>query len=213
MPQTESSKQNLTADNWAEAALDALATGGLDAVAVEPLARRLGVTKGSFYWHFANRGALVKRALALWERKETDDVLARVGAESDPYERIVKLFKAANSSYRAGRLYLALAAATDDRKVQATVRRVTERRLSYLYECYRKLGMGDREARHWSRFAYATFMGNLQIRRDTPEAMPQGQEFNDYLRLMIKTLIPRVRSEEPSQTHESVVALRPTGSS
>ena len=48
----------LTAANWAEAALDAIAENGIEAVAVEPLARRLGVTKGSFYWHFTHREAL-----------------------------------------------------------------------------------------------------------------------------------------------------------
>src|SRR3546814_7811782 len=88
---TIETKQNLTADCWAEAALDAIAGGGLDAVAVEPLARRLGVTKGSFYWHFANRDALLRAALQRWEQTETDDIVARIGPESDPYVRIVKL--------------------------------------------------------------------------------------------------------------------------
>src|SRR3546814_1862651 len=94
---TIDTKQNLTADCWAEAALDAIAGGGLDAVAVEPLARRLGVTKGSFYWHFANRDALLRAALQRWEQTETDDIVARIGPESDPYVRIVKLFKSANA--------------------------------------------------------------------------------------------------------------------
>src|SRR5689334_11922394 len=61
-------KTSLTAEDWADAALDALATGGLEAVAVEALARRLKVTKGSFYWHFGNRDELIKAALEAWER-------------------------------------------------------------------------------------------------------------------------------------------------
>src|SRR3546814_12122575 len=84
---TIETKQNLTADCWAEAALDAIAGGGLDAVAVEPLARRLGVTKGSFYWHFANRDALLRAALQRWGQPETDDIVARIGPESEPYGR------------------------------------------------------------------------------------------------------------------------------
>ncbi|NKF20781.1 TetR/AcrR family transcriptional regulator [Solimonas marina] len=184
-------RQSLTADAWAEAALDAIANGGLDAVAVEPLARRLGVTKGSFYWHFANRDALLRAALARWEQAETDDIVARVGPEADPYTRIVKLFKAANASYRAGRLYLAIAAAEDKPMVQAFVRRVSERRMGYLYDCYHALGFAEDEARDWARFAYATFMGNLQIGRDTPDLMPTGEKFSEYVKLMIKVLIPR----------------------
>ena len=91
-------RQSLTADDWATAALDAMAAGGLESVAIEPLARQLGVTKGSFYWHFANRDALIRAALERWEREETDDIIARVGDAADPYERIVRVFKSANAS-------------------------------------------------------------------------------------------------------------------
>lgn len=199
-------KQNLTAECWAEAALDAIASGGLDAVAVEPLARRLGVTKGSFYWHFANRDALLRAALGRWEQAETDDIVARIGPEPDPYARIVKLFKAANASYRAGRLYLAIAAAEDKPMVQAFVRRVSERRMNYLYDCYCALGFAPSLARHWARFAYATFMGNLQIGRDTPDLMPADAEFSEYVKLMIKTLIPRSAHAAKTPDHTSFSA-------
>lgn len=192
-------RQNLTVQDWAAAALDSLATGGIDAVAVEPLARKLGVTKGSFYWHFANRDALLRAALELWERQETVDVLARIGEEPDPYERIVKIFKQANAGYRSGRLYLAIAAAEDKPMVREFVQRVTESRIDHLHQSYRALGFSERSARHWARFAYATFMGNLQIRRDTPDEMPKGAQFNEYLRLMITTLIPRQPVELPSE--------------
>lgn len=204
------SRQSLTAQDWAEAALESLATGGIDAVAVEPLARKLGVTKGSFYWHFDSREALLRAALELWERRETVDVLARVGEEGDPYERIVKVFKQANAGYRSGRLYLAIAAAEDKPLVREFVQRVSERRMDYLCTCYRDLGFSDASARHWARFAYATFMGNLQIRRDTPDAMPSGAQFNEYLRLMITTLIPREPVADPPMQAEVVPLKRPT---
>ena len=193
------SKQSLTAEAWAEAALEVIATSGLDAVGVEPLARRLGVTKGSFYWHFENRDALLRAALERWEKAETVDIVERVGPEPDPYMRIVKLFKAANASYRAGRLYLAIAAAEDKPMVQSFVRRVSQQRMEYLYECYRALGYSEASAAHWARFAYATFMGNLQIGRDTPEMMPSGADFSEYVKLMIKILIPR---EAPTDDDE-----------
>lgn len=55
-PRASSGRGNrLSADDWAQAALDLIAEQGVGAVAVEPLARRLGVTKGSFYWHFLAR--------------------------------------------------------------------------------------------------------------------------------------------------------------
>ena len=55
-------KKSLTAIDWQEAALNVIAHQGVSAVAVEPLAKQLGVTKGSFYWHFSNRMDLVKQA-------------------------------------------------------------------------------------------------------------------------------------------------------
>ena len=61
----------LSADDWSAAALQQIGEQGVPALAVEPLARRLGVTKGSFYWHFPTRDALLQAAL---------DVLAQAGA-------------------------------------------------------------------------------------------------------------------------------------
>jgi AcrR family transcriptional regulator len=55
-------QKRLTRQDWIDAALEALETGGVPAVAVEPLASRLGVTKGSFYWHFKDRNELLATA-------------------------------------------------------------------------------------------------------------------------------------------------------
>ena len=63
----------LSRERWASEALKAMARGGVAAVAVEPLARALGVTKGSFYWHFKNRDALIAAAL---ERLEHNNAAA-----------------------------------------------------------------------------------------------------------------------------------------
>src|SRR5258706_1576946 len=63
---------------WIEEGLRALAAGGPDAVRVEALAQALGVTKGGFYGHFADRNALLGEILDMWERMSTDEVLERV---------------------------------------------------------------------------------------------------------------------------------------
>ena len=63
---------------WIEEGLRALAAGGPDAVRVEALAQALGVTKGGFYGHFADRNALLEDMLDTWERKAIDEVLERV---------------------------------------------------------------------------------------------------------------------------------------
>ncbi|GAA5204719.1 TetR/AcrR family transcriptional regulator [Microbacterium jejuense] len=74
---------------WIQAAADALSSGGPDAVRVEALAAALGVTKGSFYTHFAGRDELLTAVLDDWERRSVDDVRARVDARGgDAAERI-----------------------------------------------------------------------------------------------------------------------------
>src|SRR5258706_375635 len=81
--------RRLTRDHWADAALAAIAEGGLPAVAVEPLAARLGATKGSFYWHFANREALLEAALARWEERTTTSVIREiVEAPTEPSDQL-----------------------------------------------------------------------------------------------------------------------------
>ena len=65
--------------------LRALAAGRPDAVRVEPLAKALGVTRGGFYWHFADRRALLDEMLDTWERATIDEVIERVeGQGGDP---------------------------------------------------------------------------------------------------------------------------------
>ena len=83
-----------TADGWALAALRALAEGGVPAVRVEVLARRLGVTKGSFYHHFESRRQLLDRAVEAWEQLATEQVIETVNAGAGtPEERLVALAK------------------------------------------------------------------------------------------------------------------------
>ncbi len=78
-----SGPRRLTRDDWITAALAAIADGGLAAVGVEPLAARLGATKGSFYWHFENRDALLEAAIGRWEKETTTDVVAEITAAHD----------------------------------------------------------------------------------------------------------------------------------
>src|ERR1041385_3058034 len=61
--------ERLDKNQWLRATRLALLTGGPDAVRVEPLARELGVTKGSFYWHFGDRADLLEALLVEWEEE------------------------------------------------------------------------------------------------------------------------------------------------
>ena len=83
---------------WVHAALQALAAGGPDAVRVETLAVSLGVSKGGFYWHFADRQALLEEMLDTWEKTGTEDIIARVASHpGDARAKLQKLFDITSS--------------------------------------------------------------------------------------------------------------------
>ena len=63
-------RSTLSAGDWEQQALEMIAEKGIRAVAVESLARRMGVTKGSFYWHFPNRDSLLEQSLLRWEKHD-----------------------------------------------------------------------------------------------------------------------------------------------
>ena len=175
-------KQQLTAHDWAAAALEAL-RGGAAAVAVEPLAKRLGATRGSFYWHFSSRSDLVRAALALWERRETEDVIAWVEAIDGPRERLRALLLGAlrSSTDAAGAdVELALQASVDDPDVAEVLGRVTVRRLDYLAIQFSALGLDPDAARERAIMAYSAFLGHAQLVHATPASAPGGDALTGY---------------------------------
>jgi AcrR family transcriptional regulator len=194
----EQRKNLLSAHDWAAAALEAIGARGIEGVTVEALARELGVTKGSFYWHFANRKALLAAALDLWEARETDAVLARVDQETDPRAKIRRLITEANASRRASRIYMALANTTRPAFVHDTVERVAKRRLDFITDCYSALGLPAGTARHWALMTFSIFLGSLQLRRDLPAQWPAADsaEFGDYVGFLMVNLMPPELDEQ-----------------
>ena len=84
---------------WIEEGLRALATGGPDAVRIEPLANALGVSRGGFYWHFSDRSALLEEMLDSWERATTEEVIERLDrAGGDASTRLRRLLALTSSS-------------------------------------------------------------------------------------------------------------------
>ncbi|RZS34833.1 TetR family transcriptional regulator [Herbihabitans rhizosphaerae] len=165
-----------TRDDWTAAALEALADGGLAAVAIEPLAARVGATKGSAYWHFPNREALVTATLERWERDHTEAVIDMVEAEGgDPATRLRRLFGAVLDPAHGPHVELALLSTSDDPLVAAAVSRVNERRIGYLARLLGQLGFARAQARRRAVLAYSVYLGQAQLMRATPGVLPQGK--------------------------------------
>lgn len=180
----------LSAEDWALAALDVVAEAGVSAVAVEPLARRLGVTKGSFYWHFPSRDALLHAALERWEVIEQETVFGQLEAISDPRERLRSLFRLVAHEVRPHIIYSELLKALDHPVVKPVMERVSQRRMDYLTASYRQAGMPRTDAIQRARLTYAAYVGFLQLSLQLQQPRLQHDEFEAYVEHVMATLIP-----------------------
>jgi AcrR family transcriptional regulator len=169
-------RTRLSRQDWVDSALEAIAEGGLAAVAVVPLAERLGATKGSFYWHFPRREALIEAALAAWEQTTTSAVIAEIDAASqDPRQQLRLLFKRVTELAARDRIELALLATADHRTVRPVLDRVTRRRIEFAAELFQRLGFPRADANRRALLAYSTYLGYAQLVHATPQLLPQTQ--------------------------------------
>jgi AcrR family transcriptional regulator len=194
--------RSLSAADWIEVATDALIEGGVAAVSVEPLAVRLGATKGSFYHHFESREALVKAALVAWERSQTEAVIDRLQLIVDPAERLRAVMIAALTDRFGGLRDAALLSSASDPLVKPVVTRVTARRLRYLTETYAQMGLTRSRARRKALLWYTAYLGlfeYLRVRLDNLDDV----ELRAYALELTRTLVPPARRQIPGQEREA----------
>jgi AcrR family transcriptional regulator len=148
---------------WVDAALQALSAGGPDAVRVEALAVRLGVSKGGFYWHFTDRQALLEEMLDAWEKAVVEDVLARVESQpADPRAKLQQLFELASSVDFAVELALRDWSRRDD-DVAERLHRVDNRRMGYLRSLFGQFCVDEDDVEARSMLAFSLFVGSYFI--------------------------------------------------
>jgi AcrR family transcriptional regulator len=145
---------------WIQAGLRALAQGGPDAVRIEPLAQALGVTRGGFYGHFADREALLREMLDTWERTTTDEVIERVEhGGGDARARLRRLLAVDTSVVLA----VDLAVRDWSRREPAVARRlarVDNRRMAYLRSLFGAFCSGPDDVEARCMLAYSLLIGN-----------------------------------------------------
>jgi AcrR family transcriptional regulator len=168
--------------HWVASALEAFRGGGVDAVSVEALARRLGVTKGSFYWHFADRAELLEELLRLWE-EETTFLIEQASREGTPLARVLGFF--AQVAEHRGEVpdteYFAWA-----RRDPAVARRadaVEARRIEFIRRELEAAAITRGEAARRAEAGYLATLGWIDraVRTHTRGAATDFRRFTEYL--------------------------------
>jgi AcrR family transcriptional regulator len=178
MPPTDAT-ENLDRERWEAAALDACERGGLAAIAVEPLARRLGVTKGSFYWHFKSRDELLAATVARWERLHVDAPLDAGAAIADPRRRLLALL--GRASAKPPTIFMRMLEAVDEPVVAAAVARAAQLRVGFLEQGFRELGLSRARARRQALLAYSAYVGRAHLGRDAPGLLGDQQALAKHI--------------------------------
>jgi AcrR family transcriptional regulator len=165
-PSTESA-----ANPWLANAYEVFTRDGLGAIKVEALARELGLTKGSFYWHYASRQELINAVIQRWEHDLTSRLITLSESAGDnPEDRIRSLFEAVAQRPYERRGEMLLYTEARDEHVQDAVARVTQRRIAFLAELLEDTGHDHTEALRRSVIALALTTGIAQILDIGPRA-------------------------------------------
>jgi AcrR family transcriptional regulator len=162
----------LSATDWLDQGLKVLAERGFTALKAEPLAKAMGVSRGSFYWHFADIRAFHAAILKHWREVAAEQVIANLEAASIDTEPLPLLLRRAFSGKPA--LEKAMRSwATLDPLARSAVQAIDRRRLNYVESLLRGTGLAPQLARPRAQILYWAFLGFAQSEKPLP---PKAQQ-------------------------------------
>lgn len=161
----------LNRQHWLSAGLRALAEEGPDGLRIMSIAQQLGVTKGSFYWHFRNHEEYQAALLEEWEQGHTYQIIRRVEeAGGDARSKLHNLFNiTVNADTRLAQAIRTWAITNS--AVRQAQERVDRDRLAYLVALLLPLGWKPEQAETLARWMYCALIGNFSMHgpRISPE--------------------------------------------
>ena len=163
----------LSARDWLDQGLKALASRGFTALKAEPLAKAMGVSRGSFYWHFADIAAFHAAILARWHEVAAEQIIANVEAASNDENPLALLLRRVFGE----RLMLERAVrtwASVDPAARAAVQAIDRRRLSYVEGLLAQSGLSAEIARARAQIFYWAFLGFALSDQPLPKTRQQA---------------------------------------
>jgi AcrR family transcriptional regulator len=163
----------LSAKDWLDQGLRTLASSGFTALKAEPLAKAMGVSRGSFYWHFADIGAFHAAILKHWREVAAEEIIANLEAASANDNPLLLLLRQAFGAKLA--LEKAVRTwATVDPAARTAVQAIDRRRLDYVESLLRTSGLSSGIARARAQILYWAFVGFALSDRPLPRARQQA---------------------------------------
>ena len=163
----------LSAREWLDQGLKALAKSGFPALKADPLAKAMGVSRGSFYWHFADIAAFHAAVLKHWRDIAAEQIIANVevasGNENPLSVLLRRVFGEKLTLERAVRTW-----ASVDPAARAAVQAIDQRRLGYVESLLKQSGLSDAVARDRAQILYWTFLGFALSDQPLPKAREQA---------------------------------------
>jgi len=169
-------RATLTPERWIAAATEVLVDQGIDHVRVDVLAGQLGVTRGSFYWHFRDREDLLRRVLQAWRELATVQLTQRLEeASRDAHEQVheqareqlrgvISLPFRGRAALRAARIELAIRAwARRDAMARQALDEADAARIAYIAQIFSSLGFAAADADCRAFLLYTYVVGESQI--------------------------------------------------
>lgn len=155
--------------DWIIAGFRALSRGGPQAIKVEPIARAMKVSKGSFYWHFKDVNALKAAMLEHWETEATNAIIQEVESKANtPKEKLTLLIDistdARSERYGGAQTEPSIREwARYDQKAADVLRRVDTKRLNYVTGLFDATGVSKETARRSANIIYAALVGSEHL--------------------------------------------------
>ncbi|MHB8412843.1 MAG: TetR/AcrR family transcriptional regulator [Candidatus Acidiferrales bacterium] len=162
MPSAKASRDHATRlerSDWIRAAIEILAHDRRDAIRVEKLARKLRISKGSFYWHFRDRDDLLEAILDAWESGHAEWNADESEVHRDPAGRWANLIQLLSRPSQYSLDVAIFSWAREDEKVGHRVREVEKKRTAQLRQVFREIGFTATLAEEWSDAAMLVYLG------------------------------------------------------
>lgn len=182
-------QHKLSAKDWIDAATDLLINNNVNAIEIPDLSKRLGVTKGSFYWHFDVLQELLNAILKDWQKRMTSDVSLRAERAGATVELalgyLLRLIRKPRPSRNSAIERSIRDWARTDAAVRAAVIKVDEMRLAFFKDLFRQRGFAEKEASIRAYAAYAMMMGDFVLKETIDFPHPSDEYVKTTVQLML----------------------------